>query len=506
MATSYINDEQPWFAGWLHRAWPRMYQFIFNKIWLGILPAINLLAIFGFISGFVLTLKDTHNRPKYLLYVNDIGHIILLLATWFFFLPRLGIGRSNRSQEGDAVTKTVVNFKDWLHLLLIFWLLFYICRAIVDSSKAYPNGIHRENLAAYADYISIYIHTLSALAFFGLYISAEYVGISGWSADGRIWFLIGIIIIGWTLQLLAHGAEPPLDEFNLLAGIINGLIVGIAIALLIGRLDSKYIGLNKAVVTILYCYALIQPLFPYIFQNPTENTSNLRANMQYSFVAMALVMKSVFLLSVGKIIDTGTLHFYISSVQWVDKHAATLQSLHQRALTSGSSSTQRGPYLFSLVPPAAFYSAKIRIEKLDIRTQLGVLNAWIGVGWDIKDFKAKEVQISEVKFQIKVLRIIDMKSVRVPEDDKFTQVELDIDLDVTSTELKERLKSDQCISEAIKKEQKTEQVNVILIGLEAHTSIVDDRREPQYIWHRLESPDLENRLFYKATLELEDLK
>src|ERR1044072_2068061 len=498
---------QVWFGDGLRRAWPRVYRFIFNNNWANFIPAINLVAIFVFVSGFVLALKDTNNRPKYLFYVNDIGHIILLLAAWFFFIPLLGPNRPKHSHKENDVGKTVVNFKDWLHLLLIFWILFYICRAIAASASAYPMGITNEKLAQYADYASYYINPLSALAFFGLYVSAEYTGTIGWSASGRVWLLIGIILLGLTLQLIAHASAAPDDEFNRLAGILNGLIVGTTTALLVGRLESKYTRLNKAVITILYCYALIQPLFPYVFQKPLGDVSVLRVNVQYSFVAMALVMKTVFLLSIGKLIDTDTLHFYVSSMEWIDKHAATLQSLHQRALASGSS-TPRGPGLFSLVPPTDFDSAKIRVRTCDVKARLGILNAWIGVGWEIEALKATEVQISEARFNVIRLTMVGVKSMRVPEDDdgKFTKVDVAITLDVEGEEFKGQLKGDGHISEAIKKGQKTEQVEVILTGLQAYTTIIDAKREPHSIWHLLESPDLENRLFYRATLDLEALE
>ncbi len=499
-----------------------MHSIIFNDKLVQILPVINVVGIIGAIAGFVVALTDPTKQREYLFYINDIGHFVLLLTALFFFLPRLGVGRPHHNRGArDTISKAVREFKIWLILLVLIWLFFYICRAVADAPAALELGDDYQNLkdlAKIAALVGDYVNIIGAFAFFGMYTTAEYTGSSRWAARERLSLPAVFIVLVATLQIIAHTAPVKFyDDLNLLAGTANGLIVGIATALLIGRLDSKYIGLNKAVIITLYGYALIQPLFPYIFLSATGTASNqhlpslapdielsLRASMQYTFVAMALVMKSFLLLSLGKIIDTGTLHFYISSMQWVDKHVATLRKKHERALTSDGSMDEE-PYLFSLVPPDR-NSAKIRVEKEpDVRVQVGILNAWLGLSWEISELSATEVQISEAKFRVRKVRMIGEMPVRVSEDNRFVRIELDLDLDIDSTEIKEELRKDPDISHAISQHQKTKQVKVILDGLKAYTSFLDDDRETNPDWHRFESVDLTNRLFYSDTLELENL-
>lgn len=513
MTISYREDNQSWFSDWLSRAWPRVHQIIFYEKWVDLLPVIQALGVLGAIFTFVTALVTAQHPEKYLFYVNDIGHIVLLLIAYFFFLPRLGVGRSlSRREEGDIVSRAIIRFQNWLYILVILWLLFYICRAIFDGAVVfYSTDTHSGAnfaLAKYAYYASPYFNTISAFAFFGLYLSAEYVGTSGWAVGGRIWPLVGIVLLGATLQLIAHSLGPypppkgePPNELALLAGILNGLIVGISIVLLIGRLDSRYIGLHKGVITALYFYSLIQPLYPYIFQKPAED--NLGKSMQYILVAIALLMKSVLLVSIGKIIDVGTLHFYISSMRWLDRHAVTLRAQYESSRNSGRLS-HGGPCLFSLVPPNLNKSATVRIEQLDVQVQLDILNAWIGVGWDIKQLSAKRVKISDTELPIKIVKWADAGSLRVAENNKYARTTLIIDFTVTTSELRQKLKKDPHISQAIAQGHKTKRVDVVLYGLEAYASIVDDR-EMHYIWHPVESVDSRDALFYSASLHMDDL-
>lgn len=504
MTTSSYHPS--WFSDWLLRAWPHIHQFIYNDKWFHLLPVLQGVGLITGIIAFIGALMNTTHRDKYLFYVNDVGHIVLLLIALFLFLPKLEAKRPRRYQEASGiVSKTVVQFKNWFYLLLILWLCFYICRAFFDYQKAFHPSVD-STLATYASFASPYINILSAFAFFGLYMSTEHAAIPGWSVNGRIWAVVVIIVLATTPQLTAHAlGNTSYSELDRLAGILNGLIVGIATALFIGRLDSRYIGLHKAVITTLYGYALIQPLFPYLFQNttPPDTSAILPVIIQYVFVAIALVMKSVLIVATGKIIDTRTLHFYISSMRWLDKHAATLKAQYEKASTSDGGLEQSGPYLFSLVPPD-LNSATIRMEKIDVQLRLGILNAWIGVGWDVKDLRATKLTISETELPIKVVRMVDPGSVRVSENDKFTRVKIDVDIDLPLVEFKKKLAQDPKVSQAINRNQKTKRLDVILHGLEACTSIIDDR-EPYYTWHRLESVDWRNYLCYSASLDIETL-
>lgn len=491
------EDDGFWFSDWLSRAWPSVHKLIFHERWIEILSGIVTLIVGAVL--FVVTLIRLDKPDKFIFYINDVGHIVLLLLTYLFFIPHLGAKRPPDSPEEKDINETVKRFKSWLFILVIFWLVFYVFLAIIDFGKA--GFIEKlpadyEKLVSHISPLISHLNILTALAFFGLYSQTD----SRWSAGSGIWLLLIIMVVISILTGIAQVTEN--KDLAMLAEILNGLIVGITTALLIGRIDSKYIGFRRATITTLYCYALIQPLYPYVFN--MKQTNPLIIKSQYVFVAAALFMKTLLLLSLGKLIDTGRLHFYISSMRWLDNYAATLRAQYEKARATGSQKS--GPCLFGLVPPN-HRTAIIRIEQLDIHLELGILNAWIGVSWDIKELKASKVQISETDLQIKTLNLMRRGSIRVDDNNNIVRKMIDINLRVANpAELKEQLKKDPQISEALKNQKdKTKRVKVILHDLEAHISMLEDG-ELHYNWHRLESVDHRGHLFYIAYLNLEALK
>jgi hypothetical protein len=135
---------------------------------------------------------------------------------------------------------------------------------------------------------------------------------------------------------------------------------------------------------------------------------------------------------------------------------------------------------------------------------LDILNAWIGVGWDIKQLSARGVKISDTELPVKVVKWIDAGSLRVAENNKYARTTLIIDFTLTASELRHKLRKDPHISQAIAQGHKTKRVDVILYGLKAYASIVDDR-EMHYMWHPVESVDSRDALFYSASLHIDDL-
>lgn len=498
MTTPQNLAHRSWFSDWLSRAWPDVHALVFNEKLIKLLPFINLVGIVTGVSAYAVALHEEskNQEARFLFVVNDAGHLVLLAVVILFFFRRLGVGHDHQNRvERSAVSKAVTEFKFWLYALVFLWLLFYAARALADAP-----GLLSPTAVTVTSTIADSLNVVTALAFFALYMMAEYGGSSAWEAREHLWLPVVLVAAGVIIQIVARISHN--DEYLLVGQIINGLIVGLATALLIGRMDSKYVGLHKGVIVTLYAYALIQPLFPYVFSN--QSSSGIRHNLQAVLVAAALVMKTILLLSLGRMIDTGTLHFYISSMLWVDKHVGTLRRNHEKALTADESAEVE-PYLFSLVPPDK-PQARIRFEKEpDVRVQVGILNAWQGLSWEITEFSATGVQISEAKFKAGRVRIVGDTPRLVSEDNRFIKIELDLDLDVNSKELKEALRQDADIAHAISQDQKTRQTNVIVEGLKAYASIVDNGQSASHDWHRLESVDLTNRLFYSDTLDLERL-
>jgi uncharacterized protein YegP (UPF0339 family) len=96
------------------------------------------------------------------------------------------------------------------------------------------------------------------------------------------------------------------DKIPTILGAIGGTLNAVAFALLIARLDSRIIGLRSLLVTVLYGYAALQPLF-ITFNQP----SNLLKFVATSAMIAAFVFKICLVLMVGHIRRSGGLIDYL---------------------------------------------------------------------------------------------------------------------------------------------------------------------------------------------------
>ena len=487
-----------WFSDWLSRAWPGVYRILFNEKWIDLLPFLYTVGLLSAMGAFVVALIRGHKN--FLFYVNDIGHISLLVVSLFFFLPRLQVGRPTVPHEqNDPADMAVNQFQNWLYGLIVLWLVFYLLRFFADLKAIYPTA---GQLPAWADGASPYLNVMTALPILGLYVvlSRRSVGERRGGMGAATWILLGAVSMVWALEVWSQ-THSDLKDLGTLAGIVNGVLVGVPLALLVGRLNSRYLGLSGSVIVFLYLYALIQPLFPYVFES---SESGIRTAVQHAFVALALIMKAALILSIGKVIDNWRLHFYLSNMRWLDAHAETMIAQFDSA-RSVDGQSRPGPPLFCFVHPS-HQGAVLRFEKLDLQIKLALLNAWLGVAWDIKELKASCVTISGVEFPVKVLRLVEPGPLRVKDNSRNTLATVYVDLGVEHTDLVQRLLGANRIVDALRQNEVSSRVSVVLKGLNANLALVEGQAL-QYRWTPIEQlAGGGEGLFYECTLSLAHLR
>jgi hypothetical protein len=96
-------------------------------------------------------------------------------------------------------------------------------------------------------------------------------------------------------------------------GWASGFAQGTALALLVGRLDSKYIGPPAPLVALLYFYAAIQGAWPALQQHP---------QLMLVLTFLALVLKCLLFLFVAWLFESRTLVFYLARVRALDTDVA----------------------------------------------------------------------------------------------------------------------------------------------------------------------------------------
>jgi hypothetical protein len=124
-------------------------------------------------------------------------------------------------------------------------------------------------------------------------------------------FIIGILIIAFPIlfKFVFENSEYShsnifgyLTLFNAISGILNA----IALALLIARLDSKFIALPSWLVAVLYTYAAVQPLFV-AFDQPDAINEVIKT----AVLLIVFIFKIYFFFIILYIMQTGRLYSYL---------------------------------------------------------------------------------------------------------------------------------------------------------------------------------------------------
>lgn len=125
-------------------------------------------------------------------------------------------------------------------------------------------------------------------------------------------FLILLIKVRWPLTV------GDFREVNAVFDALSGTINAVVLALLIARLDSKLIGLSSRLISVLYSYAAVQPLFVAFAQGPTSVLEEITA----SVLVFVLISKIYFFLIIMYALQTGRMLNYLACFSELDKRAA----------------------------------------------------------------------------------------------------------------------------------------------------------------------------------------
>jgi hypothetical protein len=119
--------------------------------------------------------------------------------------------------------------------------------------------------------------------------------------------LLTLLVPLFAIIIKSHGfTQSEIDKIPTILGAAGGTLNAVAFALLIGRLDSRIIGLRPLLITVLYTYAALQPLFV-TFNQP----SNLLRFIATSAMIAAFIFKICLVLMVGHVRRSGGLIDYL---------------------------------------------------------------------------------------------------------------------------------------------------------------------------------------------------
>jgi len=126
------------------------------------------------------------------------------------------------------------------------------------------------------------------------------------------------------------------NAFNAISGLINS----VAFALLVGRLDSKLIGLRTRFVAFLFLYSGIQPLFAIFGER--DLSSQIITTLA---IGTAFILKIQFFLTIDFLTQSGGLLTYFYCFNEVDRRADSVFSNRYEILIYNSNLNNKWTYL-----------------------------------------------------------------------------------------------------------------------------------------------------------------
>jgi hypothetical protein len=120
--------------------------------------------------------------------------------------------------------------------------------------------------------------------------------------------LTGLVVVVLAVTLFAFLFVAPIDKRLIANGasLVSGIAGGIAMALYVGRLQSKFLGPRPWLLIALYSYTSIQPLFVYLGKETVWTVL---------LIDLALVLKCLLYLYVAWLLQSGLLLFYFARMK-----------------------------------------------------------------------------------------------------------------------------------------------------------------------------------------------
>src|SRR6185436_5827063 len=239
----------------------------------------------------------------YILHKNDHGEFHVQKAFKRVF------GEEKKKEENleeniEKAKSFQIIFKKWLISYWCYAILYYLLLLV-----KLPEYLEKINWQTWEiDSVFRNFNTLGALILFISYMVLKFSNPKGdnnkkfknYISLAIFFFIVLFIITAWGLE---HYSDQNIySDISTIANAISGVIDMIAIAMLISLLDSKLIGIPSLLITLIYGYAILQPLMP-LFENHPAIES-----IAYFLV---FIFKIYFTIVVIYILQTGRLLNYL---------------------------------------------------------------------------------------------------------------------------------------------------------------------------------------------------
>ena len=194
----------------------------------------------------------------------------------------------------------------------------------------------------------------------------------------KLWLCFGGLLVLFTLafpgilwiksvELTTNNWSEYVAVFDALSGTLNAVVV----ALMIARLDSKLIGLPPWLISILYFYSGVQPLFV-VFDQPVDVFGTIRT----AVLIVVFIFKVYFFLIILYSLQNGRLFNYFYCSYLLNKQVNGMVS-NGETIRTGSSALYKAKELIKSLLPA---SEPIKARVLSLQKRLPVLRPLLDRG------------------------------------------------------------------------------------------------------------------------------
>ncbi|HEX3672168.1 MAG TPA: hypothetical protein VHT92_10750 [Candidatus Cybelea sp.] len=252
--------------------------------------------------------------------------ILVLLLLWSRRLsrPKMIENAAHRHLEAAARSTTWFYWLWWG--LLASWLVFYAIDWFKYSDLAYQP---LRNLLNHG--LLDWVNTIEAVFFFAIYFEMTAVtfnaeGKRQRSASERSAILLGIFLV---LCIVEYFTPPRSIGWW---SVVSGLLVGVSMALFIGRCESRFISAPLVLTASAFLYAVLQGAYP-LFSGALGGTASGPAVSLFKEVVIMIVLplKVMLFLLIDWMCSGGKLFFYmVSERRMVDEGGANLQTDWER--------------------------------------------------------------------------------------------------------------------------------------------------------------------------------
>jgi transcriptional regulator with XRE-family HTH domain len=228
-------------------------------------------------------------------------------------LPRVG----HPSAFGDLGSEVQIaaaaagDFRRYWGAAWTFWLFLYLALAAGTAFDLLPTA---DGVTAGGRWVTVGLNLLQNATTVFLLLCYEVVARPTIEDDlsrrrylpPEAWLVLAVLLSVLEAAGVGAGLSWPQQQWF---GWASGFGQGTALALVVGRLDSKYIEAPAPAVAALYLYAAIQGAWPIVQQHH---------QLLLVLTFLALVLKCVLFLFVAWLFDSRTLLFYLTRVRRLD--------------------------------------------------------------------------------------------------------------------------------------------------------------------------------------------